>query len=53
MCADYVDGEVIFSLERGVVAGEELFLDYGPMYERSGYGGGSGSLGTGVFLSDS
>jgi hypothetical protein len=53
VCADYVDGEVIFSLERGVSAGEEFYLDYGPMYERSGYGGGSGSLGTGVYPSDS
>ena len=53
VCADYVDGEVIFSLERGVSAGEEFYLDYGPMYERSGYGGASGSLGTGVYPSDS
>jgi hypothetical protein len=53
VCADYVDGEVIFSLERAVSAGEEFYLDYGPMYERSGYGGGSGSLGTGVYPSDS
>lgn len=28
---------VAFSLGRDVIAGEELFLDYGPTYDRSGY----------------
>ena len=29
VCADYVGGEVVFSLERSVEAGDELYLDYG------------------------
>ena len=28
-----------FVVERDVKAGEELFLDYGPYYDRSNYGG--------------
>jgi len=31
--------EVVFSLSRNVYAGEELFMDYGLSYDRSGYGG--------------
>jgi len=30
--------ELTFVLNRDVAAGEELFLDYGPMYDRSSYG---------------
>jgi hypothetical protein len=30
--------ELTFALNRDVLAGEELFLDYGPMYDRSSYG---------------
>lgn len=30
---------VVLRLERNVMAGEELFMDYGPQYDRSGYGG--------------
>ena len=29
--------EVVFSLSKDVVAGEELFMDYGLTYDRSGY----------------
>jgi hypothetical protein len=29
--------ELTFALNRDVLAGEELFLDYGPMYDRSSY----------------
>lgn len=32
--------QVVFSLERDVYEGEELFLDYGLSYDRSMYGGG-------------
>lgn len=32
--------EVVFELSRDVVAGEELFMDYGLTYDRSGYQGG-------------
>eukprot|EP00979_Chaetoceros_neogracilis_P013830 scaffold4124_cov267-Chaetoceros_neogracile.AAC.14 len=32
--------EVVFSLSRSVHAGEELFMDYGLTYDRSGYGDG-------------
>ena len=32
---------VVFSLERDVCRGEELFIDYGFSYDRSMYGGGS------------
>jgi len=31
---------VVFTVERDVVAGEELFIDYGLSYDRSMYGGG-------------
>jgi hypothetical protein len=34
---------VTFALERDVFAGEELHIDYGLTYDRSGYGGNSGS----------
>lgn len=30
-----------FSTGRDIARGEELFLDYGPLYDRSAYGGGS------------
>ena len=33
--------EVVFSAERDVRRGEELYLDYGQDYDRSGYGGGA------------
>ena len=33
--------QVVFSLERDVYAGEEIFIDYGLSYDRSMYGGGS------------
>ena len=33
--------EVVFSAERAVRRGEELYLDYGQDYDRSGYGGGA------------
>ena len=33
-----VEGEVLFVTERDLYQGEELFLDYGLMYDRSSYG---------------
>mmetsp|Transcript_15543 Transcript_15543/g.49870 ORF Transcript_15543/g.49870 Transcript_15543/m.49870 type:complete len:224 (-) Transcript_15543:103-774(-) len=33
--------DVVFSAERDVRRGEELYLDYGQDYDRSGYGGGA------------
>lgn len=39
--------ELVFKLERDVRQGEELFLDYGPFYDRTGYS--SGSFGTLMF----
>ena len=35
--AEETDDSVRFLLERAVRAGEELFIDYGPFYDRSGY----------------
>ena len=35
---DEVEGEVLFVTERDLYQGEELFLDYGLMYDRSSYG---------------
>ena len=37
--AEEAEDSVAFVLERDVKAGEELFLDYGPYYDRSTYGG--------------
>jgi len=37
--AEEGEDSVAFVLERGVKEGEELFLDYGPYYDRSKYGG--------------
>jgi hypothetical protein len=34
------DSRLLFVLEREVSAGEELFLDYGPYYDRTGYNSG-------------
>jgi len=34
---DLIKREVVFELSRDVVAGEELFMDYGLTYDRSGY----------------
>ena len=34
------DNMLLFVLERAVDAGEELFLDYGPYYDRTGYESG-------------
>ena len=30
--------EVVFELVRDVAPGQELYMDYGPGYDRSGYG---------------
>ena len=35
--------QVVFSLERDVYSGEELYIDYGLSYDRSQYGGGGGN----------
>ena len=36
---DSQNRSVVFSLERDVYPGEEFYIDYGPSYDRSGYGG--------------
>ena len=38
---DTTGRSVLFRLERDVVAGEELYIDYGLSYDRSRYGGGA------------
>jgi hypothetical protein len=40
VCTEERDGSLLFVLERTVSAGEELFLDYGPYYDRTGYNSG-------------
>ena len=40
VCTEERDGSLLFVLERTVFAGEELFLDYGPHYDRTGYHSG-------------
>ena len=40
--ATHVDGSaLVISTARDIGEGEELFLDYGPSYDRSGYGSGA------------
>ena len=39
---EIVENSLVVSTGRDVAKGEELYLDYGPRYDRSGYGGGGG-----------